>query len=615
MRIKAITILIFFSLCIHAKDFNIEIKTQEKYDNISYLINKILGQQPVNHEDININIQIKKGIYYFNKPHIIQNDKIEKQNIKLTIRGDSNGETFIISKGKQYTLQDIIDKTELHNVCKIQDYHSEYGFINQNFKKIDITSTADTNTDQINFSPSSPHVVDKQNKIIRIELPKELSYLKNKGINFFQNSIMYISTQWFDTIVKNLYTDSIYAYGNYLNNNAIELGYFDNQYKLKTRIYITNIIKDNKIPFNKILINNDQIYIPKDITTIYTMENTQAFVFKNLEFKSIELSRLNFAGNSYNAKSSLITFFNCKNININNNIFNNIQSNIISINGNYDTKYPNKYYSSNITLMNNKYYDNGSSVCVITNSENITVTNNYSINNGILRKNFTFMIPCKNFYFKNNKIINFPCNALYISNTREATKEISGIIEYNEFYNDSLYNAFYKKNGMIDVGVIYSGCHNTNTIIRNNIIHDFHGYGNARGIFLDSGAYNITIEGNLIYNIKAGYAVDSRFVKPYGRQIQPTNTSNYLKNNIIIGNFKWMGNPSYPNQTFISNNIYYCSRHQKNITNNACILKENHIDSTLHINTKNKVIISPTSFKYIRKTISPYIKKRISIHE
>lgn len=575
IRLTFIFIYIFnsisFAIANEKTDTTLYIYNQITFNNLGTTINNIINNDSEYHKQ-DIKIILKNGTYRFKQGFYIEQKQNTYKNISIEITAETKGKVNILSGNKEINKSDSIDNTDTHYIVPLHDYTENYSFIDKQFNNINLSTSGFLHKEGINFTEEKPMVIDSTNLLMKIRIPKELLFIKNKNKDYFKHSWLYFTTQWFDSKLRNLYTDESYIYGNYSSQNAIEGGFYDENYKRKTRLYITNI-PDLPLEPDKISIKDNYIYIPHHIDSLYICYGIRLLTGINLNLKKLEISNINFMGNGYMKKDDMIRFVNCNNIYITNNTFQNIGSKIIGIEGkNWGyNQGKQEYTSNNINIINNIFKDNGCSVCKIRTVNEARILNNYSENSGINTKNYTFLISCKNFLFQNNIVKNFPCNALYLSDTRSATNTISGIVENNEFFNTEEYNSLYKKNSMIDVGIIYGGAHNDNIIIRNNSIHDYKGYANYRGIFMDSGAYNVTVENNLVYNINSSFLVDLRYVSPIKNQIRPTATGNLLKNNIILGGFRWMGNPNYINQSTIEGNYTNVKDNSKIITKNAMI--------------------------------------------
>lgn len=599
----------------------IYISTQEEFGNLLATVKQKVDEYiALSTKDLyTISILIHGGIYKFSSIQKLELDSYTKAyNISINISAVPGEKVYVISDGEELTPNDAIALTPTHYICNISDYNTSYGFVDQDFNYIKVQNTGNVDMLGINLMTERP-TFDLGLKQIKFKIPDELSILKNKELEYFKNSYLYFTCQWFDYTAHNIYSDDTYIYATYdtsgENINAIEMDVVDEKYNLPTRFYITNI-PDIKLDANQVLINNNKIYIPRNISKLYLMKYSNLFKFKNLHFSNIVLSNINFVGSVYN-QSSLIKFMDCNNVYCNYNTFKNINSfNCITIDGSASSYTPNKethtgtqtYYSVNNNISYNKFIDIGVSAFRGGKVSGVEFSYNYLYNTGILRCNQAIMLTGKDNHVSYNKFINIPFNSIYLLGP---INYFTAVIEYNEFYNTNDYNNTYIAHSLIDGGVIYSGWHSDDTIIRYNIFHDKRSYANYRGIMVDSGGYNVSIYGNLFYRIQNSFTIDLRQVTATNdMEIRDRNTNNFVYDNIIVGTCKLMGNPEHPNEVYLGNNIY-CTKYstnKTNVTTNAKLTGKSIEDSNLFI--ENDIIYLTKNPNF---NISPFIKSRLII--
>ena len=76
-------------------------------------------------------------------------------------------------------------------------------------------------------------------------------------------------------------------------------------------------------------------------------------------------------------------------------------------------------------------------------------------------------------------------------------------------------------------------------IVRYNFIHDYSGMASNRGIYLDDGAGNVDIYGNVLVNILNGHAIFSWLSKGAGKKYPSANNNINCMYNIIQGSYKF----------------------------------------------------------------------------
>lgn len=599
----------------------IYISTQEEFDNLLANVKQKVDEYiALSTENLyTISILIHGGIYKFSSTQKLELDNYSKSyNIHISISAVPGEKVYVISDGQEFTPKNAISLTPTHYICNISDYNTSYGFVDQDFNYIKVQNTGNTNPLGINLMKEGP-VFDTNLKQIKFKIPAELSILKNKNLEYFKSSYLYFTCQWFDYIAHNIYSDDTYIYATYdtsgENLNAIRENRLDESYGLPTRFYITNV-SDVNVNTNQILVSNNKIYIPKNISKLYLTKYSNLFKFKNLHFSNITISNINFVGSAYN-HNYLIEFMDCNNVYCNYNTFKNINSfNCISVDGSASPYIPNKeahtgtqtHYSVNNNISYNKFIDVGVSVFYGGRISGVEFSYNYLYNTGILRCNQAIILTGKDNHISYNKFINIPFSSIYLLGP---TNYFTAVIEYNEFYNTNDYNNTYIAHSLIDGGVIYSGWHSDSTTIRYNIFHDKRSYANYRGIMVDSGGYNVSIYGNLFYRIQNTFTIDLRQVTATNdREIRDRNTNNFVYDNIIVGTCKLMGNPEHPNEVYLGNNIY-CTKYSIDksiVSTNAQLTGKLIKDDGLFIENDTIYLTKNPNFN-----ISPFIKSRLVV--
>lgn len=599
----------------------IYISTQEEFNNLLVTVKQKINEYiALNIEDLYaINVLIHGGIYKFSNTQTLELENyLTSYNISINISAVPGEKVYVVSDGQEFTPENAISLTPTHYICNISDYNTSYGFVDQDFNHVKVQNTGNINPLGINLMKEKL-TFDLRLKQIKFKIPDDLSILKNKNLEYFKNSYLYFTCQWFDYTAHSIYSDDTYIYATYdtsgENTNAIRENRFDESYGLPTRFYITNVL-DVNVNDNQVLVNNNKIYIPRNISKLYLTKYSDLFKFKNLHFSNITLSNINFVGSAYK-NVSLIEFMDCNNVYCNYNIFKNINSfNCISVDGSVSTYTPNKethtgtqtHYSTNNNISYNQFIDIGVSAFNGGRISGVEFSHNYIYNTGILRCNQAIILMGKDNHISYNKFINIPFTSVYLLGP---ITYFTVVIEYNEFYNTNEYNNTYISHSLIDGGVIYSGWHSDSTIIRYNIFHDKRSYANYRGIMVDSGGYNVSIYGNLFYRIQNTFTIDLRQVTVTNdKEIRDRNTNNFVYENIIVGTCKLMGNPEHPNEVYLGNNIY-CTKYntdKANVTTDAQLIGEQVEDSNLFID--NDVVYLTKVPKF---SVHPFIKSRLVI--
>jgi len=92
---------------------------------------------------------------------------------------------------------------------------------------------------------------------------------------------------------------------------------------------------------------------------------------------------------------------------------------------------------------------------------------------------------------------------------------------------------------LIDGGAIYIWTQNKDVLIRNNYIHDLDGPHGNRGIFGDDGVINVELDGNRVFRVHGGYAIDIRRAARVGHKkgsaVKRTNIGIRVHDNLYTG--------------------------------------------------------------------------------
>ena len=170
--------------------------------------------------------------------------------------------------------------------------------------------------------------------------------------------------------------------------------------------------------------------------------------------------------------------------------------------------------------------------------DNLFKNNSLGLNNTV---DVTLFSP--DFYVARNKFHNVQYSGISIGYNWAATQEdsVTGIVEYNELWQDADYLAHHRQYSMMDGGPIYVSTRLDDVVVRYNHIHDIAGIRDNRGIFLDDGARNMKIYGNVIHGIHNYYCIDSRLVDHVSSKVQDFNTGNFMAYNLMAGFYKFQG--------------------------------------------------------------------------
>ena len=200
----------------------------------------------------------------------------------------------------------------------------------------------------------------------------------------------------------------------------------------------------------------------------------------------------------------------------------------------------NTAWCENVVFTNNiiKYTRVGVVDC---DGKNTTISNNHLRNIGWMLNTRAIVGSGERLHICDNVIEDFNYAAIACG-SRAANRDsvrLTYIIERNHVKLSEEYTNNYLQNTLADGGGIYIGPSCTNGIIRNNVVENINGIHSNRGIFLDDGAKNLAIYGNLIMNTDNSYDIDLRLSNGYAAGIPDHNTNNSIFQNIMTGGYRF----------------------------------------------------------------------------
>ena len=208
----------------------------------------------------------------------------------------------------------------------------------------------------------------------------------------------------------------------------------------------------------------------------------------------------------------------------------------------------------------------------------------------------TFCVICRgeNYRVADNEMKDFGYGAIGVGVWYKDTDSKSpcyGVVENNHIWFSPEYKERKKDNTLIDSGAIYVWTINDSTVIRGNYIHDYTGMGSNRGIYLDDGAKNVTVESNLIMDIENSYTIDSwqsSSLERINKNDRSNNTRNVIRDNIVNGRYRLQGNRKVANNCVKGRNIYLSdgrAPYRENVVTNV---KNQQSDVSLPLVEKSK---------------------------
>lgn len=580
---------------------SIIINNQEEFSKLKDTISNYLNT----HEEGELNIILKGGMYTFNDEDL-KLENIERPGIYIYISASPGEEVNVIGNGEVFNISDADRFNGTHYILPFNNsLQGGEVFIDENFQEVKTSDSGLLSDDNINIVNKGDITytgsVSESNLTFKIKVPDYLkSYLPDSlsGDNKYKNNFVYIFCwyQYFLCHIDYVTTDKGVKYINIKTEDAISIGdYWVNQLSIQQSVgfYITNIYSDNQVDSLYIKeTTRNEIYIPRRVKSLRMCSQHNWITFSNCNFGKFKITGVNFSGSSsftefqstnlyYNTKTSTLLFKNCSNIEIENNTIRNIgtwnfiyapcnviadeRNNTSASNMNEWIVYPGIINSNNLKFINNKCKNARGGILNSSVGNTLVKYNSFSNISTFFRQNGIIRLSGKNYDVKYNTFKNFGYSAVFIGLKNSITtlsdeiengpREISGYFQYNIVFNDEEYKKHPARYFLSDGGLVYVSTENTDTKIYNNIIHGGVSYNDIKndagihGIFLDDFAYNVDIQGNVIYDV-VGRCVDAR--KPISQSDIPyiptgeeINNNNILKNNVILGYYrfegKWIG--------------------------------------------------------------------------
>lgn len=274
---------------------------------------------------------------------------------------------------------------------------------------------------------------------------------------------------------------------------------------------------------------NGVLYVPSRYNSIRAVKGYRLLTLTNCVFNSFEISgfRINGSGDG-----SVIDINNCRfkeTMLIRNNQFRNLSNLAI-----FSSK------SENICVTGNEI-SNTRVGAIQCSGVNTTINNNHLQYIGWMLNTRAIIGGGEYLHVCNNSVEDFYYAAITtgsVASNKKAVK-LTYIIERNLIRQNKKYTDNYLYNSLADGGGMYIGPQCTQGIIRHNVVVNIKGIYSNRGIFLDDGAKNLSVYGNLICNTSNCYDIDLRLCQTYAKGIPDHNNNNTIFNNILTGGYRF----------------------------------------------------------------------------
>lgn len=297
------------------------------------------------------------------------------------------------------------------------------------------------------------------------------------------------------------------------------------QYKVRPRYRLINS------PVSKgVHVMNGRIYVPKKHKMITIQKGARILTVKSCHLNSLVFSGFTISGCG---KDCLVGVNDSKfetGMFITNNHFSHL--NYLAIIA---------YRNENLVISNNTFSDTRGGVFFMEGGIGTTICGNKMKNIGWMQNSNAIQVGGERLHIFDNVIEDFIYGAIACGSSKsnaEAPK-LTYIIERNTIRQTESFTDNYIQNTLADGGGIYIGPQCTQGIIRNNVVENIKGIHSNRGIFLDDGAKNLAIYGNLIMNTANSYDIDLRYSAGYAKGIPDHNTNNSVFQNIMTGGYRF----------------------------------------------------------------------------
>lgn len=505
-----ILLLCFLSMLPAFSYAAITVRSQEDFDNLGMNIIKALDG-----DSYIVNVIIKPGTYYYKNSQFMLEGKIYPK-VQLNIRGAG---ATILSSGADYLNGDI--------------YNGQFRVDNAVVDGMNLLPV----WSEMKYAEGKVEVVDENTHLCRVKCNGQ----KNRREYELKNSYIRIP-QWF---VMNTYKIRMikddYVYFVYKGLQKVEnVGWnvnYDCYYGSteNVRYSLCNVVDDNKT----IRISDGQVCLPEGFNKAHECTSYQFLTIKDCSFKSVNISGLNIVGNAW-YMSYLVNLENVisDSFKIEDCSFSCMESDVVAIKS-----------TPNVAI-ERCIFENCYRGCIFSdvNSQNTNI-NQCLFNKVGLDFENTSTVKCQgyNYSITNNTFRDYGYCAISLgyNRTRDEKQQVSGIAEYNRLEFTKPYVDQYKTSLLMDGGAIYVSTQNDKCVIRYNSINGHTGVKDNRGIFLDDGAYNVDIYGNVIINIPNSYCIDSRRVNGVessgsrGSNVRMSNVNNKIYDNVVDGSIRF----------------------------------------------------------------------------
>lgn len=210
----------------------------------------------------------------------------------------------------------------------------------------------------------------------------------------------------------------------------------------------------------------------------------------------------------------------------------------------------------------------------------------------------------RDLYIANNEVVNASRSFIIVGRGVNAI-----VIKNNLRYNTSDFNRYAVRNFSSDTGILLYSYGNAKLNILNNIVHDLPSNLHYTTIMVDNGTGNVTIKGNLFYNIgnEAIYCWKSG-------STPKSNSGNALESNIILSTVNYGGyNKKAADNAFYKDNIFIKSPRYKVLQNSDATDKGGNIWIESYRINNEKVFLPKEPYQKVMndRNMDAWVKKYV----
>lgn len=481
----------------------IGVNTEEEWEGLH---DRVLSELKAGERNIEIQVTGKNLIMHVT-PKSFSHLKYPDANIRIISTGSSfiaEGFTFEKREARKdggfwsvpYSLYDVNDM--------IVDSNDEEILLREEVRQVkgDIEQVKGKGGTQWRFQIDLPNLDEKQCKDFYVLLTRDWTSARHKVVKVEKGWLYFL-------------LDSEELHSN--RNPNIDW----TQYKVRPRYRLINS------PVSKgVHVYENRLYVPMKYEIVHINKGGVLFFFGNCYLNSLEISGFNIksCGNK-----TPIGIYHCifrTGAFIHDNTFRNLYSLAIST-----------AYNQNVVISNNIVL-NTRQQALLGDGSGITIKGNHLKNIGWMLNTRAISGGGNMIHICDNVIEDFNYGAIS-SGSRNSNNDINFIIERNTIRLNKEFTDNYIQNTLADGGGIYIGPANTRGIIRNNVVENIKGIHSNRGIFLDDGAQNLAIYGNLVINTDNSYDIDLRRSSTFSKDIPNHNTHNSIFQNIMTGGYRF----------------------------------------------------------------------------